>query len=860
MGNFIEDYHGLIRIPTPGYGVDRRGGPDPGGAALGGRAQGPQEISGLGHGLGPAAGALGQWADVMAKQEETKQKAEVLEWTSAFQDSEREADAQMAELKGKEGAEQAVAFKAGFYKTEIPKLLARARGDFQKSYLDSFAAHSRDAGLNRAFAHQVRELESYKDQVWQGETARTAALIDADPKNWERYVNQLNLLDDFMHPGEAQGFRDAKARGRRDQGLETAIMALGRSGDFDGAEGLFFKAFGRDGSGTGEAQGKTAGPALALPLAGSPRISSPFGHRVAPLPGASTDHQGIDYAVPVGTPVQASGNGTVVAVTSSHLGGKTVTIDHGNGLTTSYAHLDDFSGLQVGQQVWQGQIIAKSGDTGNSTGPHLHFSVRQDGQAVDPERALGGLSLDKGEILWGKLQDMKAARIKADHQEASDIIERTALEGTLTYEVMDKLAPYLSRADRTYGLQVVAGEAGYLADKQKYQRLEATRTIQANVELGYLPPTRTAITQFIVDNGLVPLFRMEDIRGLADFAEKETGKMNKVIDNFVALNKKDFGAKKENQDDNIAIFKIAALDAALQLGLTAADEDGLSAMLKHLAENKKYLQDNPVMSLGPTFTQGRPEKRHQIAADSIARSNLPLTPSNFWRANKAIEERKPLAEIMPQSAGNWTGRGALTLKGRSGFLKANGEIFEDAAKSHNIDPDYLAAIAMAASWGDQRYAGPQGVGRLAPGAVGLMQLPRATAEKMEDPFDIRANVFMAADLMTKLLTEHEGDPARAAAAYAALQGAKNPDKFGAEVVGLLEGRMPWQQSAFDHLGAGLGTMGGQLGRGVKAAAGHVGTGMQGTFGLLGERMVSGQLSRGTEPLAEAIFGPVEKEN
>jgi murein DD-endopeptidase MepM/ murein hydrolase activator NlpD len=94
-------------------------------------------------------------------------------------------------------------------------------------------------------------------------------------------------------------------------------------------------------------------------------------------------HEGIDIAVPVGTPVVAAAAGTVIA--AGWLGGygNLVVIDHGNGLATAYGHNSSLA-VGVGQTVAQGQVISYSGNTGHSTGPHVHFEVRVNGAAVDP--------------------------------------------------------------------------------------------------------------------------------------------------------------------------------------------------------------------------------------------------------------------------------------------------------------------------------------------------------------------------------------------------------------------------------------------------------------------------------------------
>lgn len=113
------------------------------------------------------------------------------------------------------------------------------------------------------------------------------------------------------------------------------------------------------------------------------RITSGMGPRKAPRAGASTDHGGLDIGVPVGTPVQAPAAGRVTFAGPRGRGGNTVIIEHADGTTTGYAHLSTIN-VEVGQQVGQGFEFAKSGNTGNSTGPHLHMTARRDGKRIDP--------------------------------------------------------------------------------------------------------------------------------------------------------------------------------------------------------------------------------------------------------------------------------------------------------------------------------------------------------------------------------------------------------------------------------------------------------------------------------------------
>lgn len=117
-------------------------------------------------------------------------------------------------------------------------------------------------------------------------------------------------------------------------------------------------------------------------------ISSDYGYRVHPIYGTTLFHNGVDMAADAGSPILAAADGTVIAAAYSSSMGNYVMIDHGGGLFTIYMHA---SALYVsqGQSVTAGTQIAAVGSTGNSTGPHLHFSVRSNGQYVSPWQYLG---------------------------------------------------------------------------------------------------------------------------------------------------------------------------------------------------------------------------------------------------------------------------------------------------------------------------------------------------------------------------------------------------------------------------------------------------------------------------------------
>jgi murein DD-endopeptidase MepM/ murein hydrolase activator NlpD len=114
---------------------------------------------------------------------------------------------------------------------------------------------------------------------------------------------------------------------------------------------------------------------------------SGFGWRIDPITGMQAMHEGIDFIADVGTPIHAAASGVVIFAEYHHQYGYMVEIDHGNAFTTRYAHTSKMY-VKVGDFVQRGQKIAVVGDTGRTTGPHLHFEVRYKGVAQNPTRFL----------------------------------------------------------------------------------------------------------------------------------------------------------------------------------------------------------------------------------------------------------------------------------------------------------------------------------------------------------------------------------------------------------------------------------------------------------------------------------------
>ena len=199
--------------------------------------------------------------------------------------------------------------------------------------------------------------------------------------------------------------------------LKDRTVTLYRYQPKDGGPAEYFDAHGQS----------TKSMLMKTPVDGA-RISSGFGMRFHPVLGYTRMHKGVDFAVPVGTPVMAAGSGTIKYEGPARGYGNFMIINHGNGYSTAYAHLSRFApGIHNGSPVRQGQVVAFSGNTGLTTGPHLHYEVRINNVQVNPMtvKVAGGRKLQGAE-----LRQFLAQRLTIDSQMASLPLETKIADNT----------------------------------------------------------------------------------------------------------------------------------------------------------------------------------------------------------------------------------------------------------------------------------------------------------------------------------------------------------------------------------------------------------------------------------------------
>ena len=164
--------------------------------------------------------------------------------------------------------------------------------------------------------------------------------------------------------------------------------------------------------------GKSATKALMKTPINGARLSSGFGMRKHPILGYNKKHQGVDFAAPTGTPIMAAGTGHIEFVGNNGGAGKYIRIKHLNGYKTSYSHLSKYaSGIKKNVKVRQGQVIGYVGNTGMSTGPHLHYEVIFNGKRINPMK----MKLPSGKQLKDKNLEIFLAEKERINAEVSEL-------------------------------------------------------------------------------------------------------------------------------------------------------------------------------------------------------------------------------------------------------------------------------------------------------------------------------------------------------------------------------------------------------------------------------------------------------
>ncbi|MFV0363128.1 MAG: murein hydrolase activator EnvC family protein [Suipraeoptans sp.] len=241
-------------------------------------------------------------------------------------------------------------------------------------YVQNVSTYDRDMLIE--FQNTVKEVEKQEADLktQHTELEEMEASLAVQQSNVEEMVAQkgqeINALDTAL---SAQNQLIADLKQAAEDAARRAAEAAAAAASTASSTPVY---------GTGGASVVTGSGQFSHPLPGS-RVTSGFGYRTNPIYGGQEFHKGIDYAAPSGTPIYAAEAGTVTVSGYGPSTGNWIAINHGNGLLTYYFHCSALY-VNVGATVTRGQNIAAVGSTGDSTGPHLHFQVMQNGSAVNP--------------------------------------------------------------------------------------------------------------------------------------------------------------------------------------------------------------------------------------------------------------------------------------------------------------------------------------------------------------------------------------------------------------------------------------------------------------------------------------------
>jgi len=378
------------------------------------------------------------------------------------------------------GAAASRAFQAGeaFAQTLLtetdPAKIEAARGAYDGAMDDNFDAQ----GLHPA----TREVEKL---------SRTGA-IHMTVLDRLRAEDKTDEAEAYL---EQHGWEMTVAQ-KTEAGLKVHEQSMKRDAQIAVTEGAEFL---RDGGG-----------GFSMPVAGD--VGSGFGPRKAPLAGASTFHTGVDIKAPAGSPVKATAAGEVIEVGSDAKSGNFVKIKHRDGRVSSYSHLESY-GVEQGDQLAGGSVLGKVGSTGNSTGPHLHFTLTDvDGETkIDPRTVMGRPppplpGPDATQEEWRNYADVVAGgnRQRRDVLRAAAQGEWTRLQGVKRereQKAWDAVQPFITAGSGvTSWTQISSSILGNLSPEQLRSVKDGFATASARTTGKSDPLTEKALSEAYYSN------------------------------------------------------------------------------------------------------------------------------------------------------------------------------------------------------------------------------------------------------------------------------------------------------------------------------------------------------------------------
>ena len=261
----------------------------------------------------------------------------------------------------------------------------------QTSYLEALLS-SRNISEFLNSADYIAQIQSYDRQKLTEYQDTVESIVNLEAQLEQEYTD-LEALKSTVESNKATVAAMMRQKESELADISGDIEDAQSDADYYAAEiqaqEELIAAIKREKAAAGVEEHPYTGGAFRWPCPSSTRVTSDYGTRVSPMSGASSNHKGIDIGASAGADIIAAADGTVTAASYSSAAGNYVMIDHGGGLYTVYMHASSLL-VSPGQTVSAGDVIAKVGSTGISTGSHLHFGVSLNGSYVSPWSYLGG--------------------------------------------------------------------------------------------------------------------------------------------------------------------------------------------------------------------------------------------------------------------------------------------------------------------------------------------------------------------------------------------------------------------------------------------------------------------------------------
>ena len=712
---------------------------------------GPAQISafggsGGGNGLSGLAAGLGRWRDVLEKQEQQQQNLDALAKMQAFRDQERIMLDQVSEMEGADGFD-APAYADNFYAKSGEKLVNSAKGDFQRGIYEQFLSGERNKGLNTAFAHRSRELDSWEASVWAGEEAILFEELDASPTNWQAVEARGMAIIDAANPGKDN---TAKKVAFKKQLAKSGVEAAIAQGDPATAQQMINKL--------GSSADKAELQATFAAAESKARV------RAGTQAGLQKGQAGESFEFYTQT---------VEDMATGKLDPK-----EGQEILQNVKSVEETGRQQRKAQQAENEEAAKAellqAKAENRATPEMilndprlpaDYKDRQIKELTDTSKP----SLDSA---GGRDIDFKI-KMAIDSGQVNDL---PTLFDTVT--TLDPDGKYVSAASlNSYETRLKeAGKADDTGNPKINYFNEALSAVGKRSEFQGKTPDKKAEGALKLSRLKESVYRELEMQGISVHDQAAGQAVLKAAEKEIVTKPGFIFDTKErwyelSPEQRPPLFNRpesqprGGVGGVLGGGMAAAGSIGSLALDMAERGEGHWLTD---------YEENTDAALAQLIEGQTKAQGLPLTSYTRDWVSEGLMEQRSAREVTPSFARVWPGQGLVTVDNLGQVNDYNG-LIERYATSYGIDPNLIAAMMYAESRGN-RYAVSS------EGAQGLMQFMPATAQRfgITDRTDPAQSIRGSCQYMRWLLDRYDGNVAKAVGAYNAGEGSIDKGRYPKE--------------------------------------------------------------------------------